>query len=102
MSLVLFFFFHFFVLFLPRLPIRVFSLANYSSFFFVFREFLVIIFKVCVPFMIILHEKENKVYGVREMEMKIDLSNFMHARLDGYFKRNNNKQNFISLLNPLI
>jgi len=52
--------------------------------------------------MIILHEKENKVYGVREMEMKIDLSNFMHARLDGYFKRNNNKQNFISLLNPLI
>jgi len=26
----------------------------------------------------------------------------MHARLDGYFKRNDNKQYFISLLNPLI
>jgi len=31
--------------------------------------------------MIILHGKENKIYGGREMEMKIDLSNFMHARL---------------------
>jgi len=32
-------------------------------------------------FMIILHGKENKVYGGREMERKIDLSNFMYARL---------------------
>ena len=55
------------------------------------KEFLVIIFNTCVPFMIIFHEKENKVYGGREMERKIDLSNFMHARLDGYFKRNDNK-----------
>jgi len=31
--------------------------------------------------MIILHEKENKVYSGREMERKIDLSNFMYARL---------------------
>jgi len=31
--------------------------------------------------MIILHGKENKVYGGREMERKIDLSNFMYARL---------------------
>jgi len=47
-----------------------------------FREFIVIPFKVCVPFMIILHGKENKVYGRREMERKINLSNFMYARLD--------------------
>ena len=46
-----------------------------------FREFIVIPFKVCVPFMIILHEKENKVYGGREMERKMNLSNFMYARL---------------------
>jgi len=52
--------------------------------------------------MIILHGKENKVYGGREMERKIYLSNFMHPKLDGYFKRNDNKQNFISLLNPPI
>jgi len=64
--------------------------------------FLEIIFKVCVPFMMILHGNENKVYGGREMDREIDLNNFMHARLDGYFKRNDNKQNFISLLNPLI
>jgi len=31
--------------------------------------------------MIILHGKENKVYGGREMERKIDLSNFMYAKL---------------------
>jgi len=43
---------------------------------------MVILFKVCVPFMIILHGKENKVYGGREMERKIDLSNFMYAILD--------------------
>jgi len=42
---------------------------------------MVILFKICVPFMIILHGKENKVYGGREMERKIDLSNFMYARL---------------------
>jgi len=42
----------------------------------------------------ILHGNENKVYGGREMERKIDLNNFMHARLDGYFKRNDNKQKF--------
>jgi len=78
-----FFFSLFFVLFLPSLSsIRVFGLANYPSFFFLFREFLVIIFKVCVPFMIILHGNENKVYGGREMEKKMDLSNFMYARLD--------------------
>jgi len=52
--------------------------------------------------MMILHGNENKVYGGREMDRKIDLSNFMHARLNGYFKRNDNKQNFISLLNSLI
>jgi len=50
----------------------------------------------------VLHGHENKVYGGREMDRKIDLSNFMHARFDGYFKRNDNKQYFISLLNPLI
>jgi len=42
---------------------------------------MVILFKVFVPFMIILHENENKVYGGREMERKMDLSNFMYARL---------------------
>jgi len=52
--------------------------------------------------MMVLHGHENKVYGGREMDRKIDLSNFMHARFDGYFKRNDNKQYFISLLNPLI
>jgi len=52
--------------------------------------------------MIILHRNENKVYGGREIEREIDLSNFMHARLDGCFKRHDNKQNFISLFNPLI
>jgi len=31
--------------------------------------------------MIILHGKENKVYGGRKMERKIDLNNFMYARL---------------------
>jgi len=36
------------------------------------------------------------------MDREIDLSNFMHARLVGYFKRNDNKQYFISLLNSLI
>jgi len=46
----------------------------------------------------ILHGNENKVYGGREMNMEIDLSNFMHARLDGCFKRNDNKQYLISLL----
>jgi len=45
--------------------------------------------------MIIFHGKENKVYGGREMEKKMDLSNFMYAGLDGYFKRNDNKQNFL-------
>jgi len=34
---------------------------------------------------------KNKVYGGREMEREMDLSNFMHARLDRYFKRNDNK-----------
>jgi len=29
---------------------------------------MVILFKICVPFMIILHGKENKVYGGSEME----------------------------------
>jgi len=29
----------------------------------------------------ILHENDNKVYDGREMERKIDLSNFMYARL---------------------
>jgi len=52
--------------------------------------------------MMILHGNENKVYGGREMDMEIYLNNFMHARLDGYFKRNDNKQKIISLLNPLI
>jgi len=52
--------------------------------------------------MIILHENENKVYGGREMEREMDLSNFKHARLDGYFKRNDNNQYFLSLLNILI
>jgi len=42
---------------------------------------MVILFKVCVPFMIILHGNENKVYGGRKMERKMDLSNFMYARL---------------------
>jgi len=42
---------------------------------------MVILLKICIPFMIILPGKENKVYGGREMERKIDLSNFMHARL---------------------
>jgi len=32
--------------------------------------------------MIILHGNENKVYGGREMERKMDLSNFIYARLD--------------------
>jgi len=40
--------------------------------------------------MMIFHGKE-KVYCEREMERNIDLSNFMHARLYGYFKRNDNK-----------
>jgi len=40
----------------------------------------------------ILHENENKVYSGREMDREIDLSNFMHARLDGYFKRNDSKR----------
>jgi len=31
--------------------------------------------------MIILHGNENKVYGGREMERKMNLSNFMYARL---------------------
>ena len=53
-------------------------------------------------FMMILHGNENKVYGGREMDREIDLNNFIHARLYGYFKRNDNKQKFISLLNPLI
>ena len=77
-------FFHFFLsYFLPRLSFKVVSLANFSSFCFfgVFREFMVILFKICVPFMIILHGKENKVYGGREMDRKIDLTNFMYARL---------------------
>jgi len=52
--------------------------------------------------MIILHKNENKVYDGREMEKEMDLSNFMNVRLYEYFKRNDNKQNFISLLNPLI
>jgi len=83
MSLFLFsfFFFHFVFLFLPRLSFRIFSLTNFSSFYFVFREFILILFKVCVPFMIILHGNENKVYGGREMERKMNLSNFMYARL---------------------
>ena len=42
---------------------------------------MVILFKVCVPFMIILHGEENKAYGGREMERKIDLGNFIYARL---------------------
>ena len=78
------FFSLFFALFLPRLSFKVVSLANFSSFFVffcVFREFMVILFKICVHFMIILHGKENKVYGGREMDRKIDLSNFMYARL---------------------
>jgi len=47
-------------------------------------------------------KKKTRLYGGREMERKINLSNFMHARLDGYFKRIDNKNYFISLLNPLI
>jgi len=47
-------------------------------------------------------KSENKVYSGREMERRMDLSNFMYARLDGCFKINDNKQNFISLFNPLI
>jgi len=39
----------------------------------------------------ILYENENKDYGGREMDREIDLSNLMHARLDGYFKKNDNK-----------
>jgi len=74
-------FFFIFFLFLPRLSFKIFSLTDFSSFFFVFREFMVILFKVCVLFMIILHGNENKVYGGREMERKMDLSNFMYARL---------------------
>jgi len=52
--------------------------------------------------MIILHENENKVYGGREMEREINLSDSMYVRLTGCFKRNDNKQNFIYLFNPLI
>jgi len=52
--------------------------------------------------MIILHGNENKVYSGRKMEREMNLSNFMYARLDGCFKRNDIKQNFISLFNPLI
>jgi len=47
-------------------------------------------------------KNENKVYDEREMERQMDLSNFMYARLDGCFKRNDKKQYFISLFNPLI
>jgi len=36
------------------------------------------------------------------MEREMDLSNFMYATLDGCFKRNDNKHNFIYLFNPLI
>jgi len=52
--------------------------------------------------MIIFHRNENKVYDGREMENEMDLSDFMYTILDGCFKRNYIKQNFISLLNPLI
>jgi len=52
--------------------------------------------------MVILYGNENKVYSGREMEREMNLSNFMYARLDGCFKRIDNKQNFISLFNPLI
>ena len=34
---------------------------------------------------------KKKVYGEREIEREMDLSNFMYARLDGCFKRNDNK-----------
>jgi len=52
--------------------------------------------------MIILHGKENKVYGGREMERKIDLSNFMYARLyDASNDMITNKILFF-LFNPLI
>jgi len=44
----------------------------------------------------ILYGNKNKVYGERGMDRKIDLSNFMHAKLDKYIKRNDNKQYFIS------
>ena len=47
-------------------------------------------------------KSENKVYSRRKMEKEMNLSNFMYGRLDGCFKRNDNKQNFISLFNPLI
>jgi len=46
-------------------------------------------------------KSENKVYSRRKMEMEMDLSDFMYARLTGCFKRNYNKQNFIYLFNPL-
>jgi len=63
---------------------------------------MVILFNICVPFMIILHGKENKVYGGREMERKIDLSNFMYARLyDASNDMITNKILFF-LFNPLI
>ena len=52
--------------------------------------------------MMILYGNKNKVYGEREMDREIDLRNYMHARLDGYIKRNDNKKYFIFLLNPLI
>jgi len=43
-------------------------------------------------FVIILMKKmKKKVYGEREIEREMDLSNFMYARLDGCFKRNDNK-----------
>jgi len=97
----------FWVLFLPRLSFRVFSLVDFFSFF-LFREFLEIILRYVSPLwwssmeMKTRFTVENKVYDGREMDRETDLSNFMHARLDGYIKRNDNKQYFISLLNPLI
>jgi len=47
-------------------------------------------------------KNKNKVYGGREMENEMNLSNFLYARLDGCFKRNDNKQYFISLFSTLI
>jgi len=32
-------------------------------------------------------KNESKVYGERVMEMDMDLSNFIYARLDGCFKK---------------
>jgi len=42
---------------------------------------MVILFKVCVPFMIILHGNENKVYGVMSPSSRIRKPRRSHAEL---------------------